>query len=296
MKKENNYIVCCHNDSLNEIPIKNEYFLLVVLLSGKLFFSMENSSFLAEAPCCVCFDESENLKARETSDAEYFSIYFHPKVLNVNMTFDFLRNCLFDDISLIHEIFLLTPFLEKCLKEPLSGEAFPEIKKLCISLYEEMMLERDAYWNYRCRTWFLEILIALERMADIPKKMSSTEAAAGFLFDKRIRAAVVYIEEHYAEKIELKDVAASCGLNPTTLTESFKRNLDMTVTKYITYCRIKNARKLLRTTELSIKEIAVNCGFRTEAHFCRIFKEWQKETPGGFRRRKIEKERKRGNR
>lgn len=283
------YIICRHNADLEEIPIQNEYFLLVVLMSGKLDFCEGGSSFLAEAPCCICFNEKENPKLERAEDADYFCIYFRPEILDADLTFDFLQNCCYKDVAHTHEMFLLSPFWEDCLKGPIEGETFHAVWEASENLYEEMEKERDLHWYYRCRSWFMEILIGLERMAKFPKRLSSVEVTAGYISDKRLRAAVIYIERNYNKKIELKDVGASCGLNHTTLTALFKREMKMTIAEYIMYCRIKAARKLLRSTELSVKEIAADCGFKTEAHFCRVFKEYQNETPGEFRRRKMRK-------
>jgi len=53
--------------------------------------------------------------------------------------------------------------------------------------------------------------------------------------------------------------------------------------KLLTQTRIKEAKRLLAQTELSIKEIAHQTGFRTSHYFIRVFKEEMKRTPTEYR-------------
>jgi len=48
---------------------------------------------------------------------------------------------------------------------------------------------------------------------------------------------------------------------------------------------VSEARELLRSTTLSVKEIGYECGFNDEQYFCRLFKQQTGSTPSDFRRR-----------
>ena len=51
------YVECRKNGRLEHIDNKDESFLLVVLLAGKMSFQINGSQYFAEAPCFLCFDE-----------------------------------------------------------------------------------------------------------------------------------------------------------------------------------------------------------------------------------------------
>lgn len=289
MEVKENGIRCQRNGSLENVQIKNESFLLIVLLSGALDFYMGENLILAEAPCCICFDESENPKFKSVEGAEYFCIYFRPEYLNEAMTFEFLRACSFEDVALVHDSFLLFPFQEKSFRVPFGEEQFLKMQQACVNLNEEMKRDRDTNWHYRCRSYFMEILLSLEKMTDITKRLCAEEATVRVITDKKVKAAIKYVETHYSEKIGLKDIADSCGLNHATLTALMKQEMGVTVMEYLRRYRMRTSKQLLVTSELTVKEIAQSCGFKSEAHYCRILKKRCGRTPEEFRTKERER-------
>ena len=281
-------IWCRKNGDVSEKEMTEDCFMLLVLQSGRLEFCLEESFTDVEGPCCVCFAANEKPKLIRSTEAEYFLIGFLPEMINENMTLELVQEATYEDVAQVHDLFLLSPFLEKKLKGPISGEGFLLLWQACENLKEELEKEGEDYWNYKCRSYFMEILIELERLADITKKMCAEEATVRYLKHKSVKDAVKFIEKGYGKKIEVKDVAASCGLNPTTLTALMKQETGMTVMEYIQHYRIKVSKQLLISTKLTSKEIALQCGFRTAAHFCRVFKERHGKTPEEFRKRKWE--------
>lgn len=284
-------IWCRKNDGLSKKEMMEECFTLLVLQSGRMEFCLEESFTVVEGPCCVCFAANERPKLIKPAGAEYFLIGFWPEIINENMTLEFVQEATYEDIAQVHDLFLLSPFLEKKLKGPVSGEGFSLLWQACENLNEELKKEEDVCWNYKCRSYFMEILIELERLVDITKKICAEEATVRYLSNKSVKDAVKFIEKRYSKKIEVRDVAVSCGLNPTTLTTLMKQETGMTVKEYIQHYRIKAAKQLLISTNLTSKEIALQCGFRTASHFCRVFKERHGRTPEEFRKRKQEEQR-----
>lgn len=281
-------IWCRKNGDVSKKEMTEACFMLLVLRSGRLEFCIEESFTGVEGPCCVCFAANEKPKLMGPIGAEYFLIGFQPEMINENMTLELVQEAIYKDVAQVHDLFLLSPFLEKKLKGPISGEGFLLLWQACENLNEELKKEGDSYWHYRCRSYFMEILIELERLADITKKMCAEEATVRYLNHKSVKDAVKFIEKGYSKKIEIKDVAASCGLNPTTLTTLMKRETGMTVMEYIQHYRIKVSKQLLISTKLTSKEIALQCGFRTAAHFCHVFKKRHGRTPEEFRKEKWE--------
>lgn len=99
-----------------------------------------------------------------------------------------------------------------------------------------------------------------------------------------INATLLYIEEHFKDKITLKDIANACFTNKYYLSHLFTRMYGISVGKCITVKRIEEAKKLLLTTDASIEKVAEESGFADAGYFCKIFKKQTGQTPSAFRK------------
>lgn len=87
-----------------------------------------------------------------------------------------------------------------------------------------------------------------------------------------INAAVDYIENNYQNQLDLKIIAKILNLSESYLSRIFTQIMCCSLTSYLNLIRIKNSCYLIKTTDLSITEIAFNCGFGSFANFSRTFK------------------------
>lgn len=92
-----------------------------------------------------------------------------------------------------------------------------------------------------------------------------------------------WIRVHINENISVKQIADEFSFNPDHLTRMLKKRLGMSTVKYINSLKIKTAKELLLTTNMSIKEIALNLKFRDEKYFMRLFKNIEGLTPSQYR-------------
>ena len=99
-----------------------------------------------------------------------------------------------------------------------------------------------------------------------------------------IMQALLYIEEHYYEKIVAAELAKILHIGRTTLMTRFKRSTALTLNNYITRCRLKNAIILLEEGN-NEGEIAERCGFGDVSNFIRSFKHSLGVTPGEYIRK-----------
>ena len=285
------FIECKKDDSLKNIDIKDKYFLLIILTKGKLEFMVGGEKIAATAPAFLCFDESENPVLVSKSKARYTCVYFHPKFLNINMTFELLRSQQYGDIATTHDMFLLNPFIDKAYIIPILETQIEKIERSAEYMMEELEQQRDWYWSCRGRSYFMEIIIALERMYGLIGYGFTYQKAdaAPIINNPKLRDAVLYIEGHYGENITLSDISANAGINHTTLTALMKEELRCTAIEYLMKYRIIVSKKQLAFTDVPIKDIANMVGFKTVQHFNRIFKEKTGTTPAEFRKSAVQK-------
>ena len=284
-------IECVKNDRLQNIDIKDKCFLLIILTAGKLEFNVENERLYAAAPAFICFDETADPMLISKQKAQYTCIYFHPEFLNVNMSFEMLRKKDYGDIASTHDLFLLKPFTDKAYVIPIAEAQLEKITQAAEFMQEELQNQRDWYWSCRGRSYFMEIIIALERMYGLigygvtHQKSDNTP----IIKNAKLRDAVLYIESRFDESITLPDIAKAAGMNHTTLTALMKEELGLTAIEYLMKYRITVAKKQLEFTSVPIKDIANMTGFKTVQHFSRVFKAQNGTTPAEFRKNAVQK-------
>lgn len=284
-------IECVRNDRLRNIHIKDKCFLLIILTAGKLEFKVENEPFCAAAPAFICFDETADPVLISKRKAQYTCIYFHPEFLNVNMSFEILRKKEYGDLASTHDLFLLKPFTDKAYVIPIAEAQLEKIVLAAEAMQEELQNQRDWYWSCRGRSYFMEIIIALERMYGLigygvtHQKSDNTP----IIKNAKLRDAVLYIESRFDESITLPDIAKAAGMNHTTLTALMKEELGLTAIEYLMKYRVTVAKKQLEFTSVPIKDIANMTGFKTVQHFSRVFKSQIGATPAEFRKNAVQK-------
>ena len=285
------FVECVKDDVLNNINIEGKCFLLIILTKGKLEFKVGGEKVTANAPSFLCFDESENPVLVSKSKAHYTCVYFHPKFLNINMTFELLRSSKYGDIATPHDMFMLKPFIDKAYVIPIAETQVEKIEHSADYMLEELKEQRDWYWSCRGRSYFMEIIIALERMYGLIGYGLTHQKSdnAPIIKNPKLRDAVLYIEGHYSENITLSNISANAGINHTTLTALMKEELGCTATQYLMQYRITIAKKQLAFTDVPIKDISNMVGFKTVQHFNRIFKEITGTPPAEFRKYAVQK-------
>lgn len=102
------------------------------------------------------------------------------------------------------------------------------------------------------------------------------------LANDRIQEIYTYINENYREKISLSELCFLFGTNKTTLCNKFRKVYGETIVSYINKKKIKEAKKLLRSTDLNLTEISSRVGFSSVYYFSRIFKQYENQSPTNY--------------
>ncbi|MBR5271495.1 MAG: helix-turn-helix transcriptional regulator [Clostridia bacterium] len=88
-----------------------------------------------------------------------------------------------------------------------------------------------------------------------------------------IKDAIRYIKNNFNRDISLEDIANSASLSKYYFTRLFKSYTNCTVNEYIRSVRCREAEYLLSHSNLSVSEIATQCGFNDISYFTKVFKE-----------------------
>ena len=98
-----------------------------------------------------------------------------------------------------------------------------------------------------------------------------------------IKKAIDFINEGYHKNINPKVISENLFVSERTLYRLFKENIGLTLTEYINYVRIINAKRLMTDTSLSMTDIAYQCGFNDSSYFSTVFKKYTGISPRIYR-------------
>lgn len=101
---------------------------------------------------------------------------------------------------------------------------------------------------------------------------------------KPIRMAKQYINERYMEQIRLDDMAELVHLNPAYFSTIFKKETGLNFSDYLISYRIDIAKELLKSTNLSIAEIALKIGYSETKYFSKLFNKVVGIKPSQYRK------------
>lgn len=103
--------------------------------------------------------------------------------------------------------------------------------------------------------------------------------------NQRIKNILNYIYSNYDEKITLEDLANLADVSREECCRLFKRVLQQTPIEYLNMYRINQSMYLLRSTNHSITEIALEIGFSNASYYISKFKSIMHMTPLVFRKK-----------
>jgi AraC-like DNA-binding protein len=95
------------------------------------------------------------------------------------------------------------------------------------------------------------------------------------------------MEAHFADDINLCDVARAVGQHPSTLSKAFSGKTGIKFNFYLQYIRCSHAARMLQSSDVSITEAALSSGFGSIRSFNRAFKIIYDITPSQYRSKGI---------
>jgi AraC-like DNA-binding protein/mannose-6-phosphate isomerase-like protein (cupin superfamily) len=95
-------------------------------------------------------------------------------------------------------------------------------------------------------------------------------SVASGAFSKCLR----YVDEHFCDPdLDVDKMRAVSFMSPSSLQRAFVQHFGISPNKYLVKLRMHKALELLTEDRLTVREIALACGFADEKYFSRVFKE-----------------------
>lgn len=233
LKKTNN------NSSMNTTHYHN-FYEIYLLLSGSCEYLI-NDKIYSISECSMLF-----VPAGEVHKTTYTSLHCERILLSFN-------DLIFDK------------YLSQELQKPL----FYKLKENdpILDLFNKMSKITDfkSVKNQILITSYLNVLLIymMEHHKDIAKLNIKTPSV--------IDHVLSYISENFYEDIALKDLSAQFGYSADHFSKLFKEFTGSTFKEYLMLTRFTAAEKLLLTTNKSVTDIALSCGFNDSNYFSYMF-------------------------
>ncbi len=98
-----------------------------------------------------------------------------------------------------------------------------------------------------------------------------------------IGRAISHMEKHYDEALDPVSLAKLVGMSYRNFHRIFQKVTEQTPSSYLQRLRITKAAHLLQTTDKSVTEVALQCGFEDSSYFARCFRQRLGVSPRTFK-------------
>ena len=188
-----------------------------------------------------------------------------------------------DTLNIMEKLYpnsLSLPFAfdKKQKKYQLISRECPESDLLFMIISE---LEKESpFFETAVVGGLLQFIALLQRRGIVPDFKSALKAE----IYRKIYPALCYANKNYPSAFYLEDMCRTLGIDKYNFCKIFKKATGLTFFSYLTGVRLRSAEKLLSSTDKSITEIALECGFSTSQYFNRVFLKEKGCSPSEFRK------------
>jgi AraC family transcriptional regulator len=111
----------------------------------------------------------------------------------------------------------------------------------------------------------------------------STRVYRGGLSPARLRRIKELVQEKMEDDLSLEEMARTVGLSTAHFSEVFRNTTGQTPHQSLLWHRVQRAKEMLRSDETRVLDVAIACGFKTQQHFARVFREMCGSSPTEYR-------------
>jgi transcriptional regulator GlxA family with amidase domain len=101
----------------------------------------------------------------------------------------------------------------------------------------------------------------------------------------QIAEAIAHLERHWSESVPIAELTRIAHRSESSLLRAFKASVGCSPSEYHIGLRIERAKALLRSSSLTVTEIAFRTGHRDSNYFSRLFRRKTGQTPREYRER-----------
>lgn len=100
-----------------------------------------------------------------------------------------------------------------------------------------------------------------------------------------VKRAIALMEERFAEKLMLDELARACGLSRSEFCRTFRKYTGRTPFEYLQHLRVRRSLAFLAAGELPVTEVAARAGFSGASYYAEVFRRFFRISPTEYRRK-----------
>ncbi len=203
------------------------------------------------------------------NNCEFLCLVFSPQLLSAN---EEMRNKFILPLINSHGL----PYL-------ILRKAIPEHRPLLSAIHRMGTVRKEEAVGYEMQ--IMGILFCLwQGLYQLAEEQIGEEVStdSNVVIQKKM---MDFIRTHYQEKLKVDDIAAAGGVCRTKCWQIFRKYLGQTPNDYLNSFRLEKGMQLLKSTRLSITEIAESCGFTSASYFTELFTRQKGCPPSQYRRK-----------
>ena len=252
-----------------QIPVHwHDEFEIIYVRSGFLTVSISGESYIGKTgEAFVVSPGNLHLMGSQTGTVDYYTFLFPLKYISFR-TDDMLDEKLLEPLNSGH--LMICPRVKDTAKE---------LCEQLIEIYEAKKDESESKITTQVRTK----IILLQFILEMWKKgfVIENDTSGRNIVEKEM---VSYIQQNFTGKISLKEFGEQFHLSEKYISRYFKEHFHITLSQYITYLRLENAKQLLQDTDLSVTETAMQSGYQNVSYFIRSFQKAYAVSPLKYRK------------
>ena len=149
-----------------------------------------------------------------------------------------------------------------------------------------MMLLTESQQEASGNRFYLDSLanvLAVNLIRDRATTKPALPVYEGGLPPRQLQRVLDYVEAYLDRNIKLEDLAQLLGMSQFHFSRLFKQSLGLSPYQYLLQQRIERAKQLLKQTDRSILDIALEVGFGSHSHLTKKFRQLTGTTPKAYR-------------
>jgi len=204
-----------------------------------------------------------SLFVEDKADFEFYAVVFHPALI-------------FNEIDVCNK-YISPEYAIKNKFSPVydSERSVIEIIKLLMDVYEG----KSFAYEIRIKSLLFDIfsIIFENGLFEIDMDTKNKKDT------KNLKKVISYIHSNYRSHISVYDLAEECGYSVSHFTRFFKEITGKSPIEYINRYKIYLACGMLKSADISVLDVALECGFENVGYFIRTFKKYTGYTPYQFK-------------
>ncbi|MDM5340305.1 AraC family transcriptional regulator [Fictibacillus enclensis] len=159
----------------------------------------------------------------------------------------------------------------------------PKIETLLAEIFDEAALKADGYEKVS-KHLLISLITLIYRILHLHHSDITAESR-----DSLAHQIKEYIDKHYTKSLSLEDLAEAFFISPYYLSHVFKEETNLSPIHYLITRRMGEAKRLLVSTNLKVREVAQLVGYDNPNYFTMLFKKFTGESPKQFKIKHSEK-------